>query len=180
MRALSLVQPYATLIAIGAKRIETRSRLRPPEALIGQRIAIHASKGFADMTVEYFCYLCTTEPFKSALVAGFQAGLIKGQKEPEHLYPGDLPRGAILCTVRITGCWSTNNAELVARIPEMERAFGGYAPNRWMWGLADVQVFPEPIAASGKLGLWQWEPPEGALATLTPLACTTEREAVGA
>src|SRR4051794_23151938 len=39
--AITLWQPWACLIEIGAKRYETRSR-PPPRKLIGQRIAIHA------------------------------------------------------------------------------------------------------------------------------------------
>ena len=42
MLALTLWQPYATLIACGAKTIETRS-WAAPESLIGQRLAIHAA-----------------------------------------------------------------------------------------------------------------------------------------
>ena len=43
MKAISLHQPWASLIAVGIKTIETRS-WAPPKALIGQRIAIHAAK----------------------------------------------------------------------------------------------------------------------------------------
>ena len=43
MKATTLWQPYATLVALGIKTIETRS-YAPPAALIGQRIAIHAAK----------------------------------------------------------------------------------------------------------------------------------------
>jgi ASCH domain len=42
MKALTVHQPYATLIAIGAKPWEFRG-WRPPRSLIGQRIAIHAA-----------------------------------------------------------------------------------------------------------------------------------------
>lgn len=45
MRALTVKQPWASLIASGVKRIENRS-WRPPAALVGQRIAIHAGAGW--------------------------------------------------------------------------------------------------------------------------------------
>ena len=54
-----------------------------------------------------------------------------------------------------------NRLDLLAKLPDAERAFGNYAPDRWMWGLADVQVLPEPVPAKGALGLWQWQPPVG-------------------
>ena len=43
MKAITLHQPWASLIAHGVKTIETRS-WAPPRRLIGQRIAIHAGK----------------------------------------------------------------------------------------------------------------------------------------
>lgn len=43
MKALTVRQPWASLIALGVKTIETRS-WRAPKALIGERIAIHAGK----------------------------------------------------------------------------------------------------------------------------------------
>ncbi|MFL5577327.1 MAG: ASCH domain-containing protein [Gemmatimonadaceae bacterium] len=44
MKALTLTQPWATLVAIGAKTIETRSW---PTHYRGE-VAIHAAKGFPD------------------------------------------------------------------------------------------------------------------------------------
>ena len=43
MKAITLYQPYATLIAEGVKTIETRGRAAP-QKLVGTRIAIHAAK----------------------------------------------------------------------------------------------------------------------------------------
>ncbi|MHB8272006.1 ASCH domain-containing protein [Bradyrhizobium sp.] len=43
MKAISLWQPWASLIACGAKPFETR-HWAPPRELIGQTIAIHAAK----------------------------------------------------------------------------------------------------------------------------------------
>ena len=45
MRALTIRQPWASLIASGAKRLENRS-WSPPADMIGQRIAIHAGQGW--------------------------------------------------------------------------------------------------------------------------------------
>ncbi len=43
MRALTLIQPWASLIVAGAKRIENRT-WKPPLNMAGQRFAIHAGK----------------------------------------------------------------------------------------------------------------------------------------
>ena len=50
MKAITLHQPYASLIASGIKTVETRS-WRPGgrlEIIIGERIAIHAGQEIAD------------------------------------------------------------------------------------------------------------------------------------
>src|SRR5688572_29785081 len=64
MKVLSLTQPWATLVAIGAKQIETRSwktAHRGP-------LAIHAAKGFPKAAKE----ICRQQPFNQALLdAGF-------------------------------------------------------------------------------------------------------------
>lgn len=52
MKTLTVKQPWASLIASGRKRIENRS-WRPPVALVGQRIAIHAGLGWDKMGERY-------------------------------------------------------------------------------------------------------------------------------
>lgn len=44
MRALTLLEPWATAVAELSKNIENRSRV-PPRALLGQRFVIHAGSG---------------------------------------------------------------------------------------------------------------------------------------
>lgn len=136
MKTLTLTQPFASLVAIGAKRIETRSwktSYRGP-------LAIHAAKGFPMWAQA----LCVDEPFYSALSpleAAFR-----------------LPRAVIVATcqlvdIRETGgtcAWEPDNGT-------DERAFGDYAPGRFMWLLEDVQPLPKPIPVKGALGLWEWE-----------------------
>lgn len=154
MKVLTLTQPWATLVAIGAKRIETRSwatKYRGP-------LLIHAAQGLALVGGAHGLYeLCWNEPFRSTLLA---AG-IKGVP--------DLPRGAIvvrcgLRDVRIIGRELNGDATIAADdmltctpILDNEYAFGDYTPGRYAWLLSDVQVLPEPIPAKGQLGLWEWE-----------------------
>ncbi|HRR83127.1 MAG TPA: ASCH domain-containing protein [Planctomycetota bacterium] len=44
MRALSLYQPWAGLVALGLKTVETRNWRHKPKAIVGERLAIHAAK----------------------------------------------------------------------------------------------------------------------------------------
>lgn len=144
MKALSLLQPWATLVAIGAKKIETRSwktDYRGP-------VAIHAST----RTSRLQRLLALSRPFVDALL---DAGVILPDDEP------DIPVGAILCVCDLVDVTpiTADNAP-----PEPERSFGDYTPGRYAWHLANVRVLPEPIPAKGRLGLWT--PPPDVLAAL--------------
>jgi activating signal cointegrator 1 len=172
IRVLSLTQPWASLVAIGAKKLETRS-WPCPQNLIGQRIAIHASKGFPSDARD----ACLGSHFFTALWPDIKRYKID-ESHPNggyvHFPSTDelvsveeierltktLPRGAVIATARLRGCWSTNRYDLVNRLTPQEFAFGYYDDNRWMWGLEDVEMLPEPIPAKGALGLWNWEMPK--------------------
>jgi len=143
MRGFSLTQPWATLVAIGAKRIETRSWSTPYRG----ELLIHAAKGFPRDCQA----LCLREPFLTPLVrAGFNT-------------VDDLPRGAIVAVGRVRNVWSTDGLTIIhAMRPEgfdelltdTERAFGNYAPGRFGWVFADVKRIAPPIPCKGALGLW--------------------------
>ena len=140
MRAVSVMQPWASLIALGAKRYETRSwRTRHQGPL-----AIHASLTFPREARD----LCGAEPFAAALRA---SGLGA---------PGKRPSGAVIATCHLAACasppWGGRSAA--------ERAFGNWAPGRWAWELCGVQRLPTPSPARGGLGLWTWTPPDDGVA----------------
>lgn len=128
-RALSLTQPWATLVVTGAKRVETRSWKTPYRGWLG----IHAAKGFPRWARE----LCGEEPFRSAL---------------HGLGPDDLARGALIGGVRLLDCVPTGGVELIG-ISDRERAFGDYGEGRYGWLLCDPRVF-EPRPMRGALGVW--------------------------
>ncbi len=139
MRALTLTQPWSTLVALGEKRIETRSwstNYRGP-------LAIHAAKGFPRWARQ----LCADPAFIEAL-----------KSEP-------LPMGVIVCTCRLVDCLPMEATGCLPGVfedyPELdtrqEREFGDYSPGRWAWILEDVKRLPEPVPAKGKQGLWYWD-----------------------
>lgn len=152
MKALTLTQPWASLVAIEAKRIETRS-WAPPRSLIGQRIAIHAAKCWTQADR----YLTTTEPFREALRRGYAQGLI------ERPDVRDLPRGCVVAIATLECFYPTSWPAATMLLADAEypheRAFGGFGPGRYAWVLQDVRAI-EPIPARGALGLWDWQPPD--------------------
>lgn len=139
MKAISILQPWATLIAVGAKRIETRSwatKYRGP-------LAIHASKG---LPKEGIPVIAVTEAQRLAKADRFL----------------DLPRGVVIATCNMVDCIQIGD-EFPGTISDQEYAFGDYEYGRYAWILEDVRPLPEPVPAKGMLGLWNWEPPPGVL-----------------
>lgn len=141
--AISLWQPYASLIAVGAKPFETRSWCAP-RRLIGQRVAIHAAarrptraemEGLYDDVVDAlgFCHW--------------------------HLR---IPYGAVVCTALLAGSYQTRPGAGMLRFAlsdgrEFEDdGFGDYDPGRWCWELTDVQPLDPPVPAKGAQGWWTW------------------------
>lgn len=148
MKVLSVLQPWATLIVMGAKKIETRSwntKYRGP-------LLIHASKG------------------KKA--GGWELATVANQfgiKKPAF---DDLPFGAIIGQANIIETASTNNLlpnlfneptitgdskYSFLHLTEQEKAFGDYSPDRYGWLLADPFQFETPIPVKGNLGLWEYD-----------------------
>jgi len=132
MRVISLRQPWATLVSLGAKSRETRSwytSYRGP-------IAIHASAGI-DARVKKACSL---PPVRDVLTG-------EGYENWR-----DLPRGVILAVGRIT---DVQEISLANTPPSPEFDFGNYIPGRFQWFLSDIRLLPSPIPAKGSLGLWR-------------------------
>lgn len=137
MKALTITQPWASLIAIGAKRIETRgwrTSYRGP-------LAIHAAKGFPRWAKEF-----TQEPPVSVLFG-------------MHY---EYPRGSVLAICRLVACVRTedllSSPACAQDMTEQEKGYGDYGEDRWGWMLADIKAIA-PVPAKGALSLWEWNPP---------------------
>jgi hypothetical protein len=138
--ALTLHQPWASLIAIGVKPYETRGR-RAPLWMVGRRIAIHAAKRKIDIRE-------ITPDMDAAFLA---------VTENDPFWDDHLPLGAVVCTARLSLCIP---AERV--VPDQ---FGDYSPGRFAWRFTDIEAFATPHPARGwqRYG-WPWEVPEGFVA----------------
>jgi hypothetical protein len=134
MKALSLLQPWATLIMLGYKQFETRSwvtKHRGP-------LAIAASAGKPAWARE----ACAP-------------GTDLGQLLDNHGLTFDgLPRGAVLGVCRVNSMHKMDKTwDLV--LGEVELACGDYTNGRVAWALSHVQAFATPIPCKGALSLWQ-------------------------
>jgi len=139
MRALSLWNPWAALVAIEAKRYETRGWV-PDQIGPGFELAIHAA---AKKDRESLA-LAMSPPFRPAL-------------KPHYPKLDDLPFGAVLCVVRVVATYRTE--EIRDSLSETERAFGDYSDGRYAWELELLERFDEPIPAKGAQKLWYWPHP---------------------
>lgn len=149
MKAITIKQPWATLIAVGEKKYETRSwftHFRGP-------LAIHAGK-IVDKTA------CMSEPLRSVLA--------------KHGYgsPEDLPTGAVIAVGELSACFQirpiskeTQDVILVhydefvhlnAERDTLEISFGDYSEGRYAWEISNLNKLTVPIPCKGKLGLWSW------------------------
>jgi hypothetical protein len=138
MKALTLTQPWASLMALQQKRIETRSWSTSYRG----ELVIHAAKGFPLWAKE----ICEEPEFKRAL-GGATAK--------------DLPLSVGLCVVRLLACIRTEDmhkAEFILgyKPSASEVEFGDYSEGRYAWLTEYVRPIDEQIYRRGALGLWEW------------------------
>lgn len=169
MKALTIWQPWASLIACGAKRYETRSwptKYRGP-------IAIHAAVKDPKRLP-----LMGKEAFERTVREEIDAG-----RCPEWCF---MPTGAVIATAELVSVWrivynvkmdveeareypiigermAEDKHETVSYdyfVPsKKEAALGDWTPGRYAWKLANVKILQSPIPVKGKQGLWNFEMP---------------------
>lgn len=126
--AITLTQPWASLMAFAKKLVETRGRRTNHRGWI----AIHAAKSFPDD-----CQRLCHDP------AHFWPAL----HEARVGYPENLPVGEVIAVTRITDCQRTENirATLTAR----ELAFGDYSDGRFGYVTDGLRMLKRPIPMRG-------------------------------
>ncbi len=144
VKAMTLTQPWATLMAVGEKRVETRSwqtDYRGP-------LAIHAAKGFPQAAEE----LCEEEPFCRTL------------EKVGYRWRPDRKRNAWALPVgQIVAVGWLDRIERITKnypVAALEKAFGDYTSGRYAWHFESVYRLRSPLAVGGSLGLWSWQPPD--------------------
>lgn len=137
MKALTISQPYASLIADGEKWIENRTwstNYRGP-------LAIHAGLGSR--------YLSKTEL-------------------------AEYPTGLVIAIADLTACVNVEEIRERNNIPIpipgtditwLEASLHEHTEGPFCWVLENVRKI-EPVRATGKQGLWEWDQPEVQLALL--------------
>ena len=157
INCITLHQPWASLVAVGAKPFETRS-WAPHLSMIGKPIAIHA--GRAPIPER----LMEVEEIAEALAL---------PRARWHT----LPFGAVVCTGTLAGAYQVKRHDWVKDTVEfLEQAtlsgsepismakgcrFGDFGPGRWCWHIVEIRPIEPPVAARGYQGVWAWDPDAG-------------------
>ena len=129
MKAISIKQPWASLIAHGIKDIENRT-WKCPEKYIGTRVLIHAS---------------STPAFSSWDTLNNEQILSKDESCLKDIHVCGLTLGAIIGSVEIVSC-TQNHPSIWAE------------PCTYNWVLANPILFESPIEnVKGKLSFWDYE-----------------------
>lgn len=141
MKAISLWQPHAQLIAIGEKHYETRTwttKYRGP-------IAIHAGKNkdaLKSMALDLAAGRVPADSFIAVL----------GEVIRRHgLTVNDFPTGAIVAVGELTAIYDAGL--LYPKLTGAVRHFGDFSAGRYAWRIENVKLIA-PIPMRGQQGLW--------------------------
>ena len=143
MKAITVIQPWATLLATGKKRIETRSW----KTNYRGEILIHAGK--KDPLVG-ICMM--TEEARERAFRSLELPSIFNRFQT-------FPTGEIIGKANLVNCLQIDEtlAGLIKEQHPDEYAFGDFTSGRYAWVMENPVAFDKPIPASGKQGLWNWE-----------------------
>ena len=133
MKAITLWEPWATLVALEIKCWETRSWMtnyRGP-------LAIHAA---------------SRRSFHSHYMVAASAALVAPDLKIE-----DLSFGAIVAVCELTYCIEMTH-NMVMEMDPNERLVGDWLEGRYAWKLENVRALDTPIEVLGKQGLWELPP----------------------
>lgn len=156
MIAISILQPWATLIATGKKQYETRS-WKPAEKFIGSDIIIHAGKSPADFN-RVWSHLVRLSSLQQQPEHGtFEWHLFTAMKESYGVH-GSLrreyfPLGGAIAVATLLNVHHTE--ALRDGLTPRERAFGDYGDHRYAWQLINVRPFEVVARCNGQLGIFE-------------------------
>jgi hypothetical protein len=150
VRAISLWQPWASAIAFGVKRNETRHWATPHRG----QIAIHAAKTRIDPRSRQ----PLSEAFEDILSDSAESRSAFG----DHLALefDVLPFGEIVAVATLVDCVPTLGLEVTL----LEESWGNYEPGRFAWKLDQVLRLSVPVPCVGRQGLFDVSLSEAAIA----------------
>lgn len=167
VRVLTLCQPWASLVALGAKTVETRGPRFPrkwrgtlvihagstlPARVMGTSVG--GMRGLREKALAdpfYDALRCLT-PGSGGFTGGHGVPLADGTTQHvRDLYPLQVPLGQIVAVCQLVAVVPAESLDL--RRLGRERAFGDYSPGRCALMLEDVRRLERPVAYVNGQGL---------------------------
>jgi hypothetical protein len=139
MKSLSIWEPYGSLIALEAKRFETRSW---PTKHRGDLLICTAKRGFSNRELDQ---LLENPHFQEALSP-------LSPHFPARISWVHLQFGRALCVAKLVWVGPAKMVEPI--ISDLERSFGDFSPGRFALDLRDVRRFKKPWPVVGRQRLF--------------------------
>ncbi len=143
VKVISLLQPWASLLVMGHKTIETRSW----NTKYRGELYIHASKRKIIAHEQTYDLVSALEE-----IPGFIDNY------------AHLPYGAIIGKVNLNNVFQSENFftkdqdwSTGIKISKLEMALGDYSPNRFGWDTDSPIQFSKPTPAKGQLRIWSFD-----------------------
>lgn len=156
MKAISLWQPWASLLAAGLKCVETRGW---PTGHRGP-LLIHAAKRWDPELAA----IAAKAPFRPALE---RLGIVFTATEAACQAGWGLPFGAIVGRVNLVACYPTADVRFAEggdvaaipwggglQLPGSERVFGDFTSGRFAWLCGSAVRFAKPIPFRGQQSMF--------------------------
>jgi len=144
MKALTLWQPWASLVTMGEKQVETRCWSTKYRG----ELAIHAA---AKLPPRWLGESRWGQEFGNELadVMHLRRGRV------DTAIRDLLPYGCILGVVKLVSIEETSRVREI--LCQRERIFGNFEDGRYAWNLELVERFEIPVPAKGQRLLWNWD-----------------------
>jgi len=152
MKAITLYQPWASLIMTGAKTFETRSwatKYRGP-------LVICSAKG--GLSKSELLHLLSTWQIQSGLAPLVGDPLDLSFRSFPGVKIDHLPFGKALGVVDLTNC--SKSGDLSRNQINTDWPYGDFTLGRYAWKLENVRPFDKPIPVIGRQGFFNFEVPK--------------------
>lgn len=127
MKVLSIREPFATLISLGIKKVETRSWK-------------------TNYRGELYIHACGVKLEKRITLNDYIMSLIIDKT---------MMFGNIICKCKLVDCVYMTEEYINSIKDTPEYKLGHYEVGRYAWILEDVEIIT-PISTKGKLGIWRY------------------------
>ena len=155
MHAITIPQPYASLVVVGAKRFLTldwKTDYRGPVAL---HAGNHELPFFDDIDIRKALCRAFEDSSPISSIYGYMNELLRGEV---------IATAELLECRRITGVSGPlgDRRAIVLEnsvgdwISEDEFLLGNWVPGLYAWEFSNVKRLPRPAPAAGAAGLWVW------------------------